>query len=85
MTVRLVRIGNSRGIRLPHELLRLYRLQEGDELDIEERREGLLVRVRNSAAGRSSWEAAYRERSVEAAEQEEWSAWDRISGDDAAD
>jgi antitoxin MazE len=81
MIVRLVRIGNSRGIRLPREILRLYGLREGAELDIEERREGLLVRVRNSAAGRLSWEAAYLERSTEAAEREEWSAWDTISGD----
>jgi antitoxin component of MazEF toxin-antitoxin module len=85
MTVRLVRIGNSRGIRLPHELLRLYGLREGAELDIEERREGLLVRIRNPVAGRSSWEAAYREQAAEAAEREEWSAWDTISGDDIED
>jgi antitoxin component of MazEF toxin-antitoxin module len=85
MTVRLVRIGNSRGIRLPHELLRLYHLQEGDELDIEERREGLFVRVRNSATGPLSWEAAYQERSTDAAEREEWSAWDTISGDGVED
>jgi antitoxin component of MazEF toxin-antitoxin module len=85
MTVRLVRIGNSRGIRLPHELLRLYRLREGAELEIEKRREGLFVRVRNPAAGCSSWEAAYRECSAEAAEQAEWSAWDAISGDGVED
>lgn len=54
-------------------------------MEIEERREGILVRVRNPEAGRSSWEAAYRECSAEAAEREEWSAWDTISGDGVED
>jgi antitoxin component of MazEF toxin-antitoxin module len=81
MTVRLIRIGNSRGIRLPHDLLRRYRLQEGAELQIEERREGLLVRIGNKSARRTSWEDAYREMAAESAEQQEWSDWDTTAGD----
>ncbi len=81
MTVRLIRIGNSRGIRLPHALLRRYRLQEGAELQIEERREGLLVRIKHPGTGQSSWEDAYREMATDAAEREEWSDWDATVGD----
>jgi antitoxin MazE len=81
MTVRLIRIGNSRGIRLPHELLRRYHLQEGAELQIEERREGLLVRIGHRGTSQSSWEDAYREMATDSAEREEWSDWDATVGD----
>jgi len=81
MKARLIRIGNSRGIRFPSRLIKMYRLREGTELEIEERREGLLVRVGKPAAGRLSWEDAYREMSAESAERAEWSAWDATAGD----
>jgi antitoxin component of MazEF toxin-antitoxin module len=85
MTVRLIRIGNSRGIRLPNELIRLYGLREGNELQIEERREGLLLHIGNTPGGVVSWESAYRELAIEDAEQEEWSVWDATSGDAVED
>jgi antitoxin component of MazEF toxin-antitoxin module len=81
MTARLIRIGNSRGFRLPNELVRLYRLREGDELQLEERREGLLVRMGKPTSGLVSWEDAYRELATDAAEREEWSDWDAAAGD----
>lgn len=85
MNARLIRIGNSRGFRLPNELVRLYRLREGDEVQLEERREGLLVRMGRPTAGRATWENAYRELATEAAEHEEWSAWDTTAGDRGED
>jgi antitoxin component of MazEF toxin-antitoxin module len=85
MTARLIRIGNSRGFRLPNELVRLYRLHEGDELQLEKRREGLLVRMGKPTAGVATWEDAYRELATEAAECEEWSAWDATAGDSGED
>lgn len=85
MKVRLIRIGNSKGIRFPSKLLRVYQLKEGAELEIEERREGLLVRIGSPATGRIPWEEAYREMSAEAAERQEWSEWDSTARDGVED
>jgi antitoxin component of MazEF toxin-antitoxin module len=81
MTARLIRIGNSRGIRLPQELVRLYNLAEGDALELEERREGILLRVASDSTTKVSWDQAYREMAVELAEREEWAEWDATAGD----
>jgi antitoxin component of MazEF toxin-antitoxin module len=81
MKVRLVRIGNSRGVRIPQELIRTYGMREGALLEIEERREGILLRVGGDPAGKIPWDIAYREMAAEAAEQEEWSEWDTTAGD----
>lgn len=81
MKVRLIRIGNSRGIRIPQELLRIYGLQEGAELELEERREGILLSVGTASPGLVSWNAAYKEMAAESAEREEWSEWDATAGD----
>jgi antitoxin component of MazEF toxin-antitoxin module len=81
MKVRLVRIGNSRGIRIPQELLRVYGLQEGAELELEERREGILLSVQRGSRGLLPWKVAYQEMAAESAEAEEWSEWDATAGD----
>lgn len=78
---KLVRIGNSRGVRIPRQLIRVYGLQEGSELDIEERREGLLLRVPGTVSDPQSWSEAYREMAAESSEAEEWSDWDATAGD----
>jgi antitoxin MazE len=77
----LVRIGNSRGIRLPRRLLALYGINEKDELELEERAEGILIRPAQRADSKLSWDAAYREMASESAETEEWSEWDRTIAD----
>ena len=59
MKARLIRIGNSRGIRIPQELVRLYNLREGAELELEKRQEGILVRAVESTDGVIPWDAAY--------------------------
>jgi antitoxin MazE len=81
MKTRLVRIGNSQGIRIPRDLVRLYGLREGAELDLDRRREGILVRVVRASRGTLPWEAAYKEMAAEAAELAEWSDWDATTGD----
>jgi antitoxin MazE len=81
MKARLIRIGNSRGIRIPQELVQVYNLREGAELDLEERREGILVRVAEAPVGMIPWDTAYQEMAAEGAEEKEWSAWDVTSGD----
>jgi len=81
MKTRLVRIGNSQGIRIPHELVRLYNLREGAELALDKRKEGILLRVVKGSRGTLPWDAAYKEMAAEAAELAEWSEWDATAGD----
>jgi antitoxin component of MazEF toxin-antitoxin module len=81
MTTRVTRIGNSRGIQIPRELLDLYGLSDGAELELEERREGILLRVKGRRPARLSWEDAFREMATDAAEREEWPDWDELPGD----
>lgn len=81
MTATIVRIGNSRGLRLPRRLLELYRLKEGDELELEERREGILIRPGLRSTAKVSWESAYREMAEEVADRAERAEWDSLAGD----
>jgi antitoxin component of MazEF toxin-antitoxin module len=81
MKARLVRIGNSRGIRIPKELIRLFDLREGTVLELEERRDGILLRVDRSPEPKLPWDLAYKEMADEIAESEEWSEWDSTVGD----
>lgn len=82
MKAKLIRIGNSKGIRIPQELLRIYNLREGVELELEQRREGILLCLGAGRSGSISWEASYKEMAAEAAERGEWSEWDATAGDD---
>lgn len=84
MKTRLVRIGNSRGVRIPQRLLKVYGLTEGSELDIEERREGLLLRVGGTPTDRLPWAEAYREMAADSREEAEWTEWDITAGDSDA-
>ena len=59
LRLKVVRIGNSRGIRLPARLL--SRAGIGDELVAEERQEGILLRGVGSPVAKLSWEATARE------------------------
>ena len=81
MKTTLVRIGNSRGLRLPSRLLAVYGINENDELELEERAEGILIRPALKASRKIPWEAAYREMASEAAEAAEWSDWDAAAAD----
>lgn len=77
-TVRLkvARIGNSRGVRLPAALLRRYRI--GESVLMEERSEGILLRPTGPAVQKLSWEDTAREM---AAAGEDWLAWDATAMD----
>lgn len=55
--LKVVRIGNSRGIRLPSEILAKYAL--GDVVILEEHRQGLMLRGKRDV--RLSWEATFKE------------------------
>lgn len=70
----IIRLGNSRGIRIPADILRRYRL--GNTVILEERADELALRP--SKQTKLSWKETYAEM---AAEKEDWSAWDATSGD----
>jgi len=81
MRTTLIRIGNSRGLRLPKKLLSLYGIRENDPLELEERAEGILIRPAGTANNKLSLEEAYREMAAEAEEASEWSEWDATTAD----
>ena len=76
VVLKVARIGNSRGVRIPAKTLARYRI--GDTIFMEERSEGILLRPSRSASPKLSWEDTAR---AMAAESEDWSAWDEISAD----
>ncbi|HKY37570.1 MAG TPA: AbrB/MazE/SpoVT family DNA-binding domain-containing protein [Polyangiaceae bacterium] len=64
--LKVVPIGNSRGIRLPREILAKYQI--GEAVVLQAREEGLLLRAKGD--DRLSWQETYKEASREA---EHWS------------
>lgn len=69
MDLKVVPIGNSRGIRLPKSVLNKYAIT--DTVVLEEREDGILLRSKQDE--RLSWEETYKEM---AREREDWSDLD---------
>lgn len=80
MKVKIIKIGNSRGIRLPKKLLDLYGLKEGSDMEIEENRNGLILKPVQQEYT-LSWEEAYRQMAAEREEAMEWEAWQSADED----
>ena len=76
MKLKIARIGNSRGVRLPAASLRRYRI--GETVLMEERSEGILLRPTGPVVEKLSWEDTAREM---ATSREDWSAWDTAAAD----
>jgi len=74
--LKVARIGNSRGIRLPAATLRRYRV--GQTIIMEERSEGIILRPTGPSSEKLSWEDTAREM---AAAGEIWSKWDAVVAD----
>jgi antitoxin component of MazEF toxin-antitoxin module len=74
--LKVTRIGNSRGVRLPAETLRRYGMP--DSVMMEERSEGIVLRPMPSPGGRLSWEDTAREM---AGSGEDWTEWEVAAGD----
>ena len=74
--LKVARIGNSRGVRLPAATLRRYRI--GDVVVMRERADGILLQPVRAAAEKLSWEATAQ--AMKAA-LEDWSAWDATDAD----
>lgn len=75
--IKLVAVGNSRGVRLPRELLRKYGIS--DALVLEERSEGILLR--GTSGAKVSLNQTFAEM---AAAQEDWSDLDGVAADGLA-
>ncbi|MBI5505016.1 MAG: AbrB/MazE/SpoVT family DNA-binding domain-containing protein [Deltaproteobacteria bacterium] len=78
-TLKVARIGNSRGVRLPAAVLRHYRI--GETVVMEERSEGILLRPTGAAVAKLSWEETAK---AMAATGEDWSEWDATAADGTA-
>jgi antitoxin component of MazEF toxin-antitoxin module len=74
--LKVARIGNSRGVRLPAASLRRYRI--GGTVLLEERSDGLLLRPAGPAIEKLSWADTAREMARAA---EDWSEWDATASD----
>ena len=76
LKLKVARIGNSRGVRLPASSIRRYRI--GDTVVMEERSEGILLRPVGPSVQKLSWEETAREMGES---REDWSAWDAAVAD----
>lgn len=75
---KIIAIGNSRGIRLPQSLLRRYGM--ADQITLEERPEGLLLR--GTASAKVSLKQTFTEMAREqAAGAEDWNDLDKATAD----
>lgn len=74
--LKLTRIGNSRGVRIPADTLKRYHM--GAYVLMDEQVEGILLRPGPVTTARSSWEDTAREM---AASQEDWTEWDTVAAD----
>jgi antitoxin component of MazEF toxin-antitoxin module len=78
-TLKVAKIGNSRGVRLPAAALRRYRI--GETVFMEERSEGILLRPSGQVVEKLSWEDTAKEM---AASGEDWTDWDATAADGLA-
>jgi antitoxin MazE len=74
LELKVVRIGNSRGVRLPKEIIARYRIREAMVLEVRE--DGLLLKAGRD--GKLSWEETYR---ASAREREDWTDLDATLAD----
>jgi mRNA interferase MazF len=74
--LKVARIGNSRGVRLPAASLKRYAV--GSAVIMEERAEGILLRAKGPAVEKLSWAETVREMSGAG---ENWTEWDVLDAD----
>lgn len=74
--LKITRIGNSRGVRLPADVLRRYDFQ--DAAIMVEEVDGILLRPKQNLDVKMSWEETAKAMAVSS---EEWSEWDETASD----
>ena len=77
--LKIARIGNSKGIRVPAPTLRRYGI--GMTVVMEERSDGIWLRPAGLSSARLSWEDTAREMALS---EEDWSEWDIATADGLA-
>jgi antitoxin component of MazEF toxin-antitoxin module len=77
--LKVARIGNSRGVRIPAATLARYGIRQS--VVMEELSDGILLRPKGSPAHKLSFEATA---AAMAAEAEDWSAWESTIADGLA-
>ena len=69
---KIIRIGNSKGVRIPKALLAKYSL--GDDILLEEHPNGILIHSKSTK--QLGWEATYRSMAnASKSEAKDWSDW----------
>ena len=76
MELKVARIGNSRGVRIPAGVLRRYAV--GDTVLLIESQNGILLRPIRQEGPKLSWAETAR---AMASGQEDWSEWDAAASD----
>jgi len=76
LRLKLAKIGNSRGVRLPASLIRRYGLSHG--VQAEATKEGILLKPARAHQGKLSWAEAGQ---AMAQAGEDWSEWGVANGD----
>jgi antitoxin component of MazEF toxin-antitoxin module len=76
LRLKLAKIGNSRGVRLPAGLIRRYGLSHG--IEAETTKEGILLKPGRSHVGKLSWGDAAK---AMVRSTEDWSDWDATAAD----
>ena len=74
--LKVARIGNSRGVRIPATTLERYHI--GASVVMEELSDGILLRPAGHSDAKLSWEETAK---AMAAEPEDWTEWDTTVGD----
>ena len=80
LEISLARIGNSRGIRLPAQLIRKHGFESG--LLIQDRGDAIILKSKAAPVKKLSWEETAREM---VAAKEDWSDWDCTLADGLED
>jgi len=75
MDIKLIQVGNSKGIRLPKKLISKYKLDTG--ISLIEKDDGILIKPQTEDE-KLSWEDTYKSM---AEEKEDWKDLDITSGD----
>ena len=74
LEAKLIKIGNSQGIRLPKKIISKYGL--GSLVLLEETPNGILIHAAKSE--KLSWEDTYQAMMAEAKEEDEWADWQNM-------
>ena len=76
MELKIAKIGNSRGVRIPSDVLRRYAFD--DIAVMVESVDGILLRPKKQTDAKLSWADTAK---AMAAENEDWSDWDAVAAD----